>query len=78
MKFTGAMNAIRKGKKVTRDGKTTIVMTDDNKMMRIRGKKETEARFTQSDIEGEWNVVKEVTVKAVAKKKAVKKKKKAA
>jgi hypothetical protein len=77
MKFTGAMNAIRKGKKVTRDGKTTIVMTDD-KMMRIRGKKETEARFTQSDIEGEWNVVKEVTVKAVAKKKTAKKKKKAA
>ena len=77
MKFNAAMNAIRKGKKVTRDGKTTIAM-NDNKMMRTRGNNETAASFTQDDIDGEWKVVKEVTVKAVAKKNTVKKKKKAA
>jgi hypothetical protein len=74
MKFTGAMNAIRKGKKVTRDGKTSIYMAGE-KMLRLRGKNETEARFTQQDIEGEWSVVKvSVLKKTVAKKKTKKKK----
>jgi hypothetical protein len=77
MKFNAAMTAAKKGKKVTRDGKSNILAVGSI-LMRERGKKSTEARFTQDDIDGDWKVVKEITVKATAKKKKVSKKKKAA